>query len=94
MLCLCLCVNNTEFTNTSYQYLAVAKWLVVLSSEASFSLAMYTQTAEGSVNQLPPWTDVQGDIRLTPFYDIDECIKRVEDYVAELHKSQCVSMSL
>lgn len=45
-----------------------------------------TQTAEGSVNQLPPWTDVQGDIRLTPFYDIDECVKKVEDYVAELNK--------
>ena len=26
--------------------------------------------SEGSINQIPPWTEVKGDIRLTPFYDI------------------------
>ena len=52
----------------------------------SYIRLLFYQTAEGSVNQLPPWTDVQGDIRLTPFYDIDECIKKVEGYVAELDK--------
>ena len=45
-----------------------------------------TQTADGSVNQLPPWTEVQGDIRLTPFYDVDKCMKDVEGYVADLNK--------
>ena len=44
------------------------------------------QTADGSVNQIPPWTEVQGDIRLTPFYNIDECVKKVEGYIAELNK--------
>lgn len=44
------------------------------------------QTADGSVNQIPPWTEVQGDIRLTPFYDVGECVKKVEGYVAELNK--------
>ena len=44
------------------------------------------QTADGSVNQLPPWTEVQGDIRLTPFYNVDECMKKVQGYVAELNK--------
>jgi len=40
------------------------------------------------VNQIPPWTEVQGDIRLTPFYSITECLKKVEGYVAELNKSE------
>lgn len=43
------------------------------------------QTAEGGLNQIPPWTEVQGDIRLTPFYDINVCRKKVESYVAELN---------
>ena len=41
--------------------------------------------SEGSVNQIPPWTEVQGDIRLTPFYNIDECVKKVEGYVKEIN---------
>lgn len=44
------------------------------------------KSAEGSVNQIPPWTEVQGDIRLTPFYDVIECTKKVEGYVADLNK--------
>lgn len=64
-------------------------WLLVVSFWLSHVTCRLTiQTAEGSVNQLPPWTEVQGDIRLTPFYDIDECVKKVEDYVAELNKGQ------
>jgi len=31
---------------------------------------------------------VQGDIRLTPFYNINECLKKVEGYVAELNKGE------
>ena len=42
--------------------------------------------AEGGVNQLPPWVEIQGDIRLTPFYNAAECQKTVERYVAELNE--------
>jgi acetylornithine deacetylase len=41
--------------------------------------------AEGGVNQLPPWTEFQGDIRLTPFYNAKECQKKVEEYVADIN---------
>ena len=41
--------------------------------------------SEGSINQLPPWTEVQGDIRLTPFYNIDECMEKVRGYIQELN---------
>ena len=41
--------------------------------------------SEGSINQLPPWTEIQGDIRLTPFYDVDECMEKVKGYVQELN---------
>lgn len=42
--------------------------------------------AEGSINQIPPWTQVQGDIRLTPFYNIHKCLEKVKGYVKELNE--------
>ena len=44
-------------------------------------------SAPGGVNQLPPWTEIKGDIRLTPFYDIDQCVEKIKDYVKELNNS-------
>ena len=40
--------------------------------------------SEGSINQIPPWTEIQGDIRLTPFYNIDDCLEKVRGYVQEI----------
>ena len=39
----------------------------------------------GSLNQLPPETTVEGDIRLTPFYDIHKVKKRLEGHIAEIN---------
>ena len=47
-----------------------------------------TRCSEGSINQIPPWTEVQGDIRLTPFYKIDQCLEKVKGYVEELNEGQ------
>ena len=33
--------------------------------------------SEGSINQIPPWTEIQGDIHLTPFYNVYDCMKKV-----------------
>ena len=41
--------------------------------------------SEGSVNQLPPWTEIQGDIRLTPFYEAETCLEKVKGYVEALN---------
>lgn len=41
--------------------------------------------SEGGLNQIPPWTEVQGDIRLTPFYSPAACASAVEGYVTELN---------
>jgi acetylornithine deacetylase len=41
--------------------------------------------SEGSVNQVPPWTEIQGDIRLTPFYEAETCLEKVEGYVETLN---------
>ena len=38
-----------------------------------------------SLNQLPPWTKISGDIRLTPFYDAGVVYKKVLSYVQELN---------
>ncbi|CAD7927717.1 unnamed protein product [Amoebophrya sp. A25] len=49
--------------------------------------------SEGSLNQIPPWCKVSGDIRLVPFYDMLDVIDRVEKYVeninANLSKLNC-----
>lgn len=44
-----------------------------------------TKCAEGSLNQIPPWAEVEGDIRLTPFYDVDACMRAVEQYAADIN---------
>ena len=50
--------------------------------------------SEESINQLPPWTEIQGDIRLTPFYDVDECMKKIMGYVEELNSGGYISDSM
>jgi len=40
---------------------------------------------EGSLNQICPGCTVQGDIRLTPFYDMQVCKAAVEGYVADIN---------
>jgi len=44
-----------------------------------------TKCAEGGLNQLAPWCEVQGDIRLTPFYNLAQCMAQVESYVADIN---------
>ncbi|CAD7927450.1 unnamed protein product [Amoebophrya sp. A120] len=41
--------------------------------------------SEGSLNQIPPWCKISGDIRLAPFYDILETMDRVEKYVEHIN---------
>ena len=43
-------------------------------------------SAAGSINQIPPTCSVSGDIRLTPFYDVDDAVREVEQAVAELNR--------
>ena len=40
----------------------------------------------GPVNQLQSWTQVKGDIRLTPFYQAEECRDRVLGYIDALNQ--------
>jgi acetylornithine deacetylase len=43
------------------------------------------ECSKGALNQLPPWTTISGDIRLTPFYDPIDVMNKVNQYVAELN---------
>jgi acetylornithine deacetylase len=45
------------------------------------------ECAKGALNQLPPWTTISGDIRLTPFYDPITVMNKVNEYVAELNEN-------
>eukprot|EP00592_Proboscia_alata_P006087 CAMPEP_0194354438 /NCGR_PEP_ID=MMETSP0174-20130528/2601_1 /TAXON_ID=216777 /ORGANISM="Proboscia alata, Strain PI-D3" /LENGTH=457 /DNA_ID=CAMNT_0039123395 /DNA_START=71 /DNA_END=1444 /DNA_ORIENTATION=- len=44
------------------------------------------ECARGALNQLPPWTTISGDIRLTPFYDVAVVVEKVNGYIAELNE--------
>ena len=44
--------------------------------------------SEGSINQISAWTEIKGDIRLTPFYNIHDCMKKFEGYVQELNNGK------
>jgi len=41
--------------------------------------------AAGNVNDIPEWTEVQGDVRLTPFYTIYQCREKLQEYVWDLN---------
>ena len=43
------------------------------------------ECAKGALNQLPPWTTVSGDIRLTPFYDPVVVMETVNGYVKDIN---------
>ena len=44
----------------------------------------------GALNQLPPETTVEGDLRLTPFYDIHRVTKAISGYAAEINADPSV----
>jgi acetylornithine deacetylase/succinyl-diaminopimelate desuccinylase-like protein len=43
------------------------------------------ECAKGALNQLPPWTTVSGDIRLTPFYDPVVVMETVNGYIKDIN---------
>lgn len=47
--------------------------------------ATQISTAPGALNILPGEVTIQGDVRLTPFYDVAEVRAKVETYVAEIN---------
>lgn len=44
------------------------------------------ECAKGSMNQICPETTVSGDIRLSPFYEVEEVMMAVEQYVADINQ--------
>lgn len=43
------------------------------------------KNAAGSLNQLPPWTEISGDVRLTPFYEPNDCKQFLIDAIADMN---------
>eukprot|EP00750_Incisomonas_marina_P002172 INCI12129.1.p1 GENE.INCI12129.1~~INCI12129.1.p1 ORF type:complete len:483 (+),score=74.18 INCI12129.1:88-1449(+) len=43
------------------------------------------ECAKGAINQLPPWTTISGDIRLTPFYSALDVVKKVNSYIEDIN---------
>ena len=59
--------------------------------------------SEGAVNQIPAWVEMRGkqrlvqyllflpltgDVRLTPFYNVKDCMAKLKGYVDELNKGK------
>lgn len=42
--------------------------------------------AVGSLNQLPPWVEISGDVRLTPFYEVGDLKAKIDTFVAEMNE--------
>jgi len=45
------------------------------------------ECAKGSLNQIPPFCVISGDIRLTPFYDIKDVYDKMEAWVKDLNEN-------
>jgi len=43
------------------------------------------ECAKGSLNQICPETTISGDIRLSPFYEVEEVVERIESYVKDIN---------
>lgn len=43
--------------------------------------------AVGSLNQLPPWVEISGDVRLSPFYEVKELREALTAWVADINKN-------
>jgi len=41
--------------------------------------------ARGSLNQIPGYASLSGDIRLSPFYDIRDCMRKIEEWVEDIN---------
>jgi len=44
----------------------------------------------GALNQLPPVTTIEGDIRCTPFYDIKDVMTSIEGWVADINSDPTI----
>lgn len=51
-----------------------------------------TSCAPGGLNVINPWCDIEGDIRLIPFYRIKDCKASVEKYVQELNRDNFAAL--
>lgn len=43
------------------------------------------ECAKGALNQLPAWTEYSGDVRLTPFYDVQTLMDKVQEYIDDIN---------
>ncbi|CAE7939818.1 unnamed protein product [Symbiodinium sp. KB8] len=51
------------------------------------------ECSKGSFNQIPAETTVHGDIRLSPFYEVEDVVEHIERYVQELNDDMECLMS-
>jgi len=54
-------------------------------SSASTMKPTRSSGPDNSVNQVPAWYEVEGDIRLTPFYNAAACVETMKKHVADLN---------
>ncbi|KAE9359564.1 Acetylornithine deacetylase [Phytophthora fragariae] len=43
------------------------------------------ESSTNGLNQIPPWVKISGDVRLSPFYEMEDLIAKMHSYVADLN---------
>ncbi|XP_065175134.1 uncharacterized protein LOC135805072 [Sycon ciliatum] len=94
-------INSFEFANEAVAYLqkrfyedfpAHEKEDLYQFATPSTMKPTQVRIAEGSFNQLPPWTKIIGDIRLTPFYNVEDVMSKIKTYVDELNATDFAAL--
>jgi len=87
-------INALELANTAVAELQDRFYrdFAAHPEEARYNFALpssmkptQVKCATGSVNQIPPWVEISGDVRLTPFYEVADVRAKVAANVAELN---------
>ena len=55
---------------------------------ASSMKLLYKSDDSTASNEIPAWVEISGDIRLTPFYNLDDCIENIQSYVRSINESK------
>jgi len=92
-------INSIEFGMDSLAYIQKNFYADFPRHEMEINYKYATQStlkatqiscAVGSLNQLPPNCTIQGDGRITPFYDVKDATVKIEEYVAKINANPSI----
>ena len=55
---------------------------------SSMKPSLYESDDSTALNQIPAWVKISGDIRLTPFYDLHDCVGKIQSYARSINEGK------